>query len=155
MVNKQLVEELLYEAIDAEKEFLVEFNISASSNITVLVDSMDGLTIQRCVEISRHIEHNLDREEADFDLRVSSPGLGESFVVPQQYKKNLGRNLEIVTNAEEKIEGELISFEGTTVTIKTERMERVEGKKKKQLIVEEKQFSLENIKTAKVIIAFK
>ena len=58
---------------------------------------MKGITIDQCGEISKLVEASLNREEEDFEIEVSSPGLSEPFKVINQYRKNIGQEVEIVT----------------------------------------------------------
>ncbi len=95
-MNQELVKQLIDEAIAENSSlFLVEWSISAENAIQVLVDGDQGLSIDEIVRISRHVEHNLDREEADFSLNVSSAGVGNPLTIPRQYRKNIGRTLKI------------------------------------------------------------
>ncbi|HKJ78016.1 MAG TPA: ribosome assembly cofactor RimP, partial [Prolixibacteraceae bacterium] len=134
MVDKTLVEKLVKEKLE-EKMFLVGISVSSSNKINVFVDSFDGLTIDHCVKISRHVEHSLDREQEDFELQVSSPGLTESFVVKEQYVKNIGRGLEIVANDGQNFSGELKEAGQEKILLESRSREKVEGHKKKQLVV--------------------
>ena len=97
----------------------------------------------------------LDREEEDFELQVSSPGLTESFKVKEQYIKNTGREIEVVTKSGEKLKGILKEAREEEIVLETSAREKVEGHKKKQLIVKEHIISYDEIKTAKVVISFK
>ncbi len=73
MIDKEIIKKLVEEKLD-DKMFLVDISVSERNVIHVFVDSYDGLTIEQCVTISRHVEHSFDREEEDFELQVSSPG---------------------------------------------------------------------------------
>lgn len=110
---KQLIDEALAEN---ESLFLIDWSISAGNKIEVLVDGDNGLPIDEVVRISRHIEHNLDREEEDFSLTVSSPGLNRPLEIPRQYQKNIGRKLNVKTTDSE-LKGEIISATEDAVTI--------------------------------------
>ena len=85
---KHLIEPVLTE----HHLFLVELKISKDNVIEVFVDALEGVNIQTCIAVSREIESSLNRDEEDFELTVSSAGLGYPFKVEQQYQKNLGRN---------------------------------------------------------------
>ena len=88
-MDKNKINTLIEEAIEANSElFLVDWSLSAGNKIEVLVDGDNGLPIDEVVRISRHIEHNLDREAEDFSLTVSSPGLSRPLEMPRQYIKN-------------------------------------------------------------------
>ena len=153
MIDKEKVIKLAEERLE-EGMFLVEGSISKSNVINVFVDSMEGVTIEQCVSISRNIEFNLDRDEEDFELQVSSAGLGQPFKVFKQYEKNIGNEIEVVTNEGDKFKGILLEAEEKGFKLQTSKREKVEGHKKKQLIVREHEFEFENIKSAKNIISF-
>jgi ribosome maturation factor RimP len=156
MINKEYIEGILESFVEERGFFVVNLNISTSNKITVLIDSMEGITIDECVEISRAIEGSLDREKEDFELQVSSPGLSEPLRVIQQYEKNVGRELEILLDSEDKkLKGKLLGVEGDNIKVEAQQKVKVEGKKKKQLIIETKDININNIKTAKILISFK
>jgi len=138
-----------------EKMFLVDLRVSPANGIKVIIDSYEGVTIDQCVEISRHIEQGLDREKEDFELQVSSPGLTEPFAVQEQYLKNAGRPVEVLTIEGKKLNGTLKKADSEGITLETSTREKVEGHKKKQLIVREHQLNYGDVKSAKVVITFK
>jgi ribosome maturation factor RimP len=154
MLNKAKIAELAKKKLD-EKAFIVDVQVSASNVIKVFVDSFDGLTIDRCVEISRYLENCLDREKEDFELQVSSPGLTESFRLKEQYLKNEGREVEIVTADGTKRTGLLKEAKSDFILLETSSREKVEGHKKKQLVVKEHHIDYSDIKNAKVVVSFK
>ena len=80
MIEKTKIQQLVEEKLD-EDMFIVDVSVNERNVIHVFIDSFNGLTIDQCVAISRHVEHSLDRDEEDFELQVSSPGLTESFKV--------------------------------------------------------------------------
>jgi len=158
MINKKKIEELAQERINELNKdlFIVEIAISSSNSIKVEIDSALGnIAIEDCISVSRNIEHNLDREEQDFELQVSSPGLDKPFRVVQQYKKNVGREVKLTSVTGEKLEGVLKSANDEGVIVETTRKERLEGKKKKVTIEEEHSFNYNEIKETKIIITFK
>ncbi len=67
--------------------FLIDLDINASNKIMVTLDGDNGVTLQDCIDVSRAIEHNLDREEEDFSLEVASAGAASPLQQPRQYKK--------------------------------------------------------------------
>ena len=72
----------------------------------MVVDGDQGVSLQEIIRISRNVEHNLDREEEDFSLEVTSPDIAEPLQVNRQYKKNINRILKVKT-LENKFEGTL------------------------------------------------
>ncbi|MFS4418711.1 ribosome assembly cofactor RimP [Maribacter sp. 2307ULW6-5] len=95
---KQKVANLLQEGLKEDASlFLIDLDISADNRIKVVLDGDHGVTVEDCMRISRAIEHNLDREEEDFSLEVASAGATAPMLLPRQYKKNVGRKLEVHT----------------------------------------------------------
>jgi ribosome maturation factor RimP len=154
MIDKEIVKQLVEEKLD-DKMFLVEITVNERNVINVFVDSYDGLSIDQCVNISRHVEHSFDREEEDFELQVSSPGLSEKFKVKEQFYKYAGRAVEVITGADLKLEGIIISAKDDGIILETSSREAVEGHKKKQLVVKQHDLKYDEIKSAKAVISFK
>jgi len=154
MIDKAIVKKLVEEMLD-DKMFLVEITVSQRNVINVFVDSYDGLTIEQCISISRHVEHSFDREEEDFELQVSSPGLSEKFKVKEQFYKYIGREIEIVTVSDVELEGVIQSATDEGIILETSARELVEGQKKKQLVVKQHHLKYDEIKSAKAVISFK
>lgn len=154
MIDKEKIEQLVRQKLE-EGMFLVEVQINASNIVRVYIDNIDGVTIDQCVAVSRHLEQNLDRETEDYELQVSSPGLSETFKVKEQYLKNTGRQVDIELGDGNKITGLLKSASPENILIETSTREKVEGHKKKQLIVKEHQIEYSEIKSAKVVVSFK
>ncbi len=152
MITKEKIQYLIEEVL-SEELFIVDITVGVGNSISVQVDSDAGISIGRCVEISRHIEHNLDRETEDFSLEVSSPGLTSPFKVLRQYLKNIGREVEVVTAGGEKQKGTLKSANSESFEIEVVVKEKVDGVKVEvpRLVV----YSYDQIKTVKIIISFK
>ncbi len=91
---KSLVSELLQVALDENPSlFLIELKIGTDNSIRVLIDGDEGVKLESCIAISRQIEHNIDREEFDFSLEVSSVGVGSPLTMPRQYEEKCRKNL--------------------------------------------------------------
>lgn len=158
MISKKRVTELINERM-AELDnglFIVSLSISPSNVIFVELDKHEGnVSVDDCIRVSRNVEHNLDREEQDFELSVSSAGLDKGLRVFAQYKKNIGRGVKVKLNAGGTIEGEMIAATEKEITIQTTRKEKIEGKKKKETIVEDHVIPMSNVKETKIVISFK
>ena len=154
MIDKAIVQKLVEEMLD-DKMFLVEITVNQRNVINVFVDSYDGLTIEQCISISRHVEHNFDREEEDFELQVSSPGLSEKFKVKEQFYKYIGREIEVVTVSDVELEGVILTATQEEIILETSARELLEGQKKKQLVVKQHHLKYNEIKSAKAVISFK
>lgn len=137
----------------SDSMFIVEVTVGLGNAISVVIDSDQGLSIDKCIEMSRHIEHQFDREVEDFSLEVSSPGLTQPFRVLRQYLKNLEKEVEILTAKGEKMSGILKSADDRGFSVEITNNLKIDGKK----TVETKtvEFSLPDIKTVKPVITFK
>jgi ribosome maturation factor RimP len=107
------------------------------------------------MSVSRNIEHNLDREDADFELSVSSAGLDKPLRVHAQYVKNIGRDLNVKLKSKEKVTGTLMTVDEFGIVLQREEKQAIEGKKKKELVVIENKIAFSDIDEAKIVISFK
>jgi ribosome maturation factor RimP len=157
MISKTKVLELIDERF-AELDnglFLVDLSISKTNQINIEIDKhVGGVSVKDCMAVSRNVEHNLDREEADFELHVSSAGIDRPLRVLAQYIKNIGRSVEVLMNDGTLLEGVLKAATETEIEIETSRIEKIEGKKKKETIVEQLVLPLNKIKETKIVITF-
>jgi len=158
MISKQTVQELAQERIDELDNgcYLIDIKIGTGNQISVEIDNENrGIAVEDCMSVSRNIEHNLDREIEDFALQVSSPGLSEPFKVWRQYRKNIGRDVKVKLLEGSPLKGEILAADETGIQLKTQTKQRVEGRKKKETIVETHQLEYNQIKETKIIISFK
>lgn len=158
MIAKSLVEELANERIQELDKgiFIVDISISSSNEIDVEIDKVEGyVSIEECISVSRNIEHNLDREEQDFELSVSSAGLDKPLRVLPQFHKNYGREVEVLLKDGQKHIGTLKEATEEALVLTQTRVEKPEGKKKKETIVEDVTFLTKDIKETKIVISFK
>jgi len=151
---RQEVESLLNDALNEDENlFLIDFSISTDNKINVVLDGDRGVTVQDCMKISRAIEHNLDRDEQDFSLEVASAGAASPMVLPRQYKKNIGRKLEVKTD-EETFEGNLTGASDSTIVLEWKAREPKPIGKGKHTVQKKKEIDFSEIKEAKVILKF-
>ena len=145
---------MVTQALEEQGAFLVDLKIGSDSLIHLLADHMDGLTLEMLTSISRHVEHNLDREEEDFALEVSSPGVGEPLKVREQYEKNVGRPMKVITQDGEVHKGDFEHFENDELTLTwKERVPKPVGKGK-VTVKKEIRILLQDIKEASIEIRF-
>ena len=81
MILKEAINQVVEAYLDSSDYYLVDVKVSADNSISVEIDSFDGVSIDFCIELSRHIESQFDREVEDYELQVSSAGLTEPFKV--------------------------------------------------------------------------
>jgi ribosome maturation factor RimP len=155
MITKENIKDLIIDLIEDKNAFIVDIKVGASNKINIEIDSIDGFSIDDCVEVSKLIDNNYDRDKEDFELEVASAGLSEPFKVVRQYQKNVGKEIETLTNEGIKITGILSNVSDIDFEIEESKMVKVEGKKKKQSVIEKHTFSFNQVKSTKIIVKFK
>jgi len=150
MIDKLKIENLVRECISGTELFLVAVKVSSSGKITILADRNKGITINECGSISRFVEMHLDRNEEDYELMVSSPGLDMPFMVKKQYYKSEGKRVEVVSTEGEKFAGLLKNVTDGGFEIETEVKVKGKTKEKKEL-----SFNYDQVKSTKEVVSFK
>lgn len=133
--------------------FLIDLTITESMKIIVTLDGDQGVTLQDCIDISRAIENNLDREELDFSLEVASAGVSTPLKLVRQYKKNIGRVLKVKT-ATETIEAVLSEANEEFITLTWTAREPKKIGKGKETVDKKLALPYSEIKEAIVTITF-
>lgn len=152
---QEKVAQLLEQALEKnESLFLIDFNISETNQIRVILDGDQGVTVEDCIAVSRQIEHNLDRDEEDFSLEVMSAGVSSPLGIPRQYKKNVGRKLKVETAEGETIEAILLEADDNTIKLSWKTREPKPVGKGKITVQKEVELPYSSIKEAKVMITF-
>lgn len=153
MISEQLIEGLVKEKIADTNLFLVDLSVRPGNKIMILIDAVNGLTVDDCVKVSRHVEFSLDREAEDFELQVSSPGADAAFKVLDQYKKYEGRNVEVILTDGKVITGKLLGSNEEQFEI--EALISAKGANKKLKKTELQIFKYNQVKQTKATISFK
>lgn len=154
MTFKEQVLQLLNEALLEKPEiFLIDFSISDSYKIIVTLDGDNGVILQDCIDISRAIDNNIDREEIDYALEVASVGIGSPLKLVRQYIKNIGRTL-IVKTASETIEAELVDANQDFITLSWSAREPKKLGKGKETVQKKQEIPYSEIKEAVVTVNF-
>ena len=155
MIDRQKVVELANEWLTDKEYFLVDVVISKDDKITVEIDHAEGVWIEDCAELSRHIESGLSRDTEDYELEVGSAGLGQPFKVIQQYKNHIGLEVEVLAKDGKKHKGILKAAEEDSFIVAISKKEKIEGSKRPQLVEVDYKFSYDEVKYTKYIIKFK
>ena len=154
MTFKEKVNALVEEALSERPSvFFIDLTITDAFKIIVSLDGDNGVALQDCIDISRAIESNLDREEQDFSLEVASVGVGSPLKLIRQYKKNVGRTL-IVKTGTEIIEAELVEANDVFIILSWKAREPKKVGKGKESVQKELQLPYADIKEAIVTVTF-
>jgi len=162
IVEKKL-EQILENAPD-KRFFIAAVYVNQNNTISLFIDNerdSQKVTLDDCVVISKYIESQLDREKEDYDLEVSTAGLGSPLKVFKQYIKNINQKVEVITNNGKKLSGILIEATPqalpngaealAAITIEYCEKVKVEGKKQKIELVSMKRIESSEFKTVRVI----
>ncbi len=149
MIDKKKVLKLAEEFITGSDKYIVDLQVNSNNIIHLFVDADESVSISDCIELSRHIESNLDREIEDFELNVSSAGLDQPFKVFKQYQKNINKEVSVLLQDGKKYQGTLVSATEEAITL------HIEANKKRKIEAQELNFSMNEIKETKSTISFK
>jgi len=155
MILKDAVSQIVESYLSTTDYYLVDLHITNDNRIQIEIDSFDGVSIDFCVQVSKYVESQLDREKEDFELEVSSAGLTEPFKVLKQYEKNIGNEVEVLTTDGKKLSGILSAANSEFFSLEIEKSVKPEGAKRKMTITETLDFNYNDIKYTKYIIRFK
>ena len=144
MIDKFKVLDIVKDVLEGSDKYLVNMKITPDNRIFVDIDGDNGINIDDCIEVSRAIESQLDRDEEDFELNVSSAGADSPLKMPRQYRRHVGRELNVTPFDGEQVEGTLMEADDQHFVIK------IKGKKKES--AREVSFAYEDVKTAKVVV---
>jgi len=154
MIDRTKIENLVREYIEGKEIFLVDVRVSRDNKITIVADTPYDITIEQCAEISRFIESRLDRNIEDYELEVSSPGIGHPFLVREQFLKSIGKNIEVLCLTGDKFRGTLKKVSGNSLELECKPAKKG---KNKSITDELKNISInfDEIKSAKEIFVFR
>ncbi|MDO5481870.1 MAG: ribosome assembly cofactor RimP [Bacteroidaceae bacterium] len=155
MIDKNKVKDLVEQWLEGKEYFLVDASVDEQNKITVEIDHKDGVWIEDCCELSKFIEEHFDRDVEDFELEVGSAGIGQPFKVLQQYINSIGYEVELLTTEGKKMKGALTSADENGFVVTIEEKQKLEGKKRPQIVEVDKTFGYADVKWVKNIIDFK
>ena len=153
-MDKSAIQSVIENKLGATNMYLVDLSLNkVNKKIQVLIDGDTGVTINDCVDMSRHIRSEFEEELEDYNLEVSSPGVGQPFTMNRQYLKNVGRIIEVNTADDEVVEGEILAADETGSKLQLHLNKK--GSRKKIITEEEIELHYSSIKSAKVVLSLK
>lgn len=155
MIDKNIVTQLAESYLDATDNYLVDVQIKPGNLIVIEIDNDEAVSIDDCIGLSKYVEEHLDREVEDYELEVGSAGVTSPFKVLRQYQKNIGNEVEVLLNKGIKLSGVLKDATAEGIVLSVTKQIKPEGAKRKQTIVEDQNYSFDEIKNTKYLIRFK
>ena len=155
MISVETIRERLEELTANNTRFLVDVTVSSGNDIYIEIDDAERfITVEDCMAVSKGLENQLDREDQDFSLQVSSPGLSNPFKVKEQYLKNVGREVRVLKSDGIVVKGELSSATQEVIKITSKEKQRIEGRKAKEWVTTETELNYDEIKETTIVISF-
>jgi ribosome maturation factor RimP len=151
MITADNIRLRIEEDLSAKGFFIVDLQVKPSHKISVFVDTLKGITLEECTQVNRLIEQKMNRENENFELEVSSPGLNNPLKLPFQYEKNVGRSLRVIKTDGLTTEGKIMAADTEKVLLETLMKKSSKGKMK-ETQVKMLELHYTDIKTARIII---
>ena len=142
-------------ALEGTDMFVVDSTITPDNTIDLILDSDTSVSIDVCAMINHAIGEKFDRDVEDYSLTVASAGIGEPLKLVRQYKKLIGKSIEVLLKSGVKILATLDEVSEDAITISYEEAVAVEGKKKKQIQQATHTYAYDEIKWAKEYLDYK
>jgi ribosome maturation factor RimP len=156
MINKEILETLVGEWLQKGDYFLVDIQMEGGDDrIVIEIDHADGVWIEDCADLSRFLQEKLGDELGDYELEVGSAGIGQPFKVIQQYRNHIGKEVEVLQNNGQKMQGILKEVADDSFVVTVKEKQTVEGKKRPVLVEVDKSFAIADVKYCKYLLNFK
>ena len=156
MINKENLKTLVEEWLQNGDYFLVDIQMDGGDDrIVIEIDNADGVWIEDCAELSRFLQERLGEELGEYELEVGSAGLGQPFKVVQQYENHVGDDVEVIGKDGKKTTGVLKSVDAPRFVVTTKERQVPEGKKRPVQVDVDREFSMDEVKSTRYLLAFK
>lgn len=156
MIDKELLKRTVEDAIAGTDMFVVDVRVTPANEITVEIDSPQGIDIDTCAALTRRIEEVFDRDTEDYELEVGSAGLTAPFKVRGQYLKNIGNEVQVLTRDGRKLRGILTSVgDDGRFTVEVPVKVKPEGVKRPVIEMQPQTFDPAECKSVEYVINFK
>jgi ribosome maturation factor RimP len=157
MIEKKTIEKAVEEWLQKGDYYLVDVEMTPDDRIVIEIDHADGVWIEDCADLSRHLQETLGEELGDYELEVGSAGIGQPFKVMRQYVNHIGKDVEVLQKNGQKVQGILKEVDETAATfvVTVKEKQQVEGKKRPVLVDVDKAFAVSDVKYCKYLLNFK
>lgn len=150
MIKAEEIQKTVENYLQGTDIFVVDIKVRAGNNITVLLDrDTTGVKIEDCVALTRHIESEYDRDADDYNLTVSSAGIGQPLRLLRQYVKIIGKEVDVEMADKTALKATLVAADDEKITVKTV------SKIKKEVTEQVKEIPFREIKSVREVISFK
>lgn len=155
MIDTKKIIEAAERLLQGTDMFVVGCTCTPGNDIELLIDSDTSVAIDACVQVSRALEAELDRDTEDFSLTVASAGIGSELRCLRQYRKLVGSTVEVLLVSGIKVLAKLDGIDDEGITLSYEEKQAVEGKKRKQPVTVTRRYGFDEIKSTREWLDFK
>jgi Uncharacterized protein conserved in bacteria len=155
MIEQNLVKEIAEDFLNSSESYLISVEVRPGNAIVVEIDNDQSVNVEECIALNKYIESRLDRDKEDFELEVGSYGISQPLKIPRQYRKYIGKEVEVLTKAGIKCAGILKDTDKDGIVLTIEKQIKPEGAKRKITVEEDLSFAYEELKYTKYLIRFK
>lgn len=122
------VRQLLDELLQRDDWFVVDLQVrgrKGSRVVEVYMDGDDGVSVDEMAKLSRELAFLLDAEDVikgKYHLNVSSPGDDRALLFERQYRRHVGKTLQVLVNREDDgiwLDGENLGVKDGVLTLQT------------------------------------
>ena len=132
MIAKEEIRKVVEPKIKELDGFFVDLKVNTANVITLFFDRKDGVQVEHCLALSKHIEEYFDRDIEDYELTVCSAGLDNPFMVDQQYHKYNGKEVGVLLTNGKRKKGIILSYENDELILQVAKKKK--GTKKEDII---------------------
>lgn len=155
MIDCQKIKALAEQQLVGTDVFVVSCKVSPSNEVELLLDSDTSVQLETCAAVNRAVNEAMADDEEDFSLTVASAGIGEELKCERQFRKLVGRPVEVLLLNGAKIRALLDAADAGGITLSYEEKQAIEGKKRKQLVKVVKRYAFSEVKYTKEYLDFK
>ena len=155
MIDCRKFIEVAEQALEGTQLFVVDCICTPANEVELLIDSDTFVTIDDCATLSRTVESAFDRDEEDFSLTVASAGIGSELKNIRQFRKLIGKSVEVLLKNGTKILATLDAADEGSITLSYDERVAVEGKKRKELVHTVKTYTFDEVKYTKEYLDYK
>ena len=155
MIEQSFVKEIAEDFLTGSESYLISVEIKPGNRIVVEIDNDQSVAVDECIALNKHIESRLDRDQEDYELEVGSYGITQPLKVLRQYRKYIGKEVEILAKSGLKCSGILKDATEEGIILTVEKQVKPEGAKRKITVEEDLSFTYNELKYTKYLIRFK
>ncbi|MFR9650838.1 MAG: ribosome assembly cofactor RimP [Rikenellaceae bacterium] len=158
MIDKEKIVAIADKLLEGTEMYVVSCSCSVSNDVELLVDSDSKVSIDSCIDLSRAIEAEFDREVEDFSLTVASAGIGSELKLLRQFKRLVGSSVEVLLKSGIKFVATLMAADEQGIDVSYEKRESVvneSGKRKRVVVEHNERHEFSDIKSVSEYLDFK